>query len=1403
MNISDEYKTTVWNGNSFNHRGICPEGWRMPNNEDWADLMSKAGGTSGTWVSGTALKAKSGWSSGNGNDNYEFSALPGGYYDGSTFGSVGSIGIWWSATPAFSAANANSYFMNSSSEVLSSLFSKVWGQSVRCAAYAQEKYTVNVNSEGADGATVSGDYEPGATVTINAGTALEGWKFLRWTVVSGGVTLSGANNNEKTFTMPANDVTVKAVYVTTHTVVMEGVGEGASGAGLHWGEDTVAITAGAAPVDKKFKMWTSQSEGVIFINAYSETTAFVMPGHDVTVTPTYYDETFKDTRNGTTHTYGVVTINDRKWMTENLNYQPIKGSSWCNDNKDSNCVKYGKLYDWTSAMGIDESYASDTWTGFDFPHQGICPDGWHLPNKGEFESLVAFAGGASLAGGQLKSKSGWLNNGNGTDNFGFSAHPGGQKQSSTNVSFSNAGNYGIWWSSTGAGDAVAYVVQMLYANSAASVNSANKKFGFSVRCAAYLQEKFTVAVNGDGVDPTGGGEYAPGVKVAISAGTAPAGKWFANWTTQSVGVVFEDAYSAATAFTMPGGSSVTVTANFGQKYRVNITDAGENAEGGGEYVVGGLVTLKAGTAPAGKKFKMWKTTSEGVTFAFDYDATTTFIMPGHDVTVSAEFGESFTDGRDGKTYRWVSIGNQRWMAENINFDPQEGDGSRCYGNSEENCAKTGRLYNWATAMGLNASYNSSTWVDDGNTVQGVCPSGWHLPKIDEWNELITSAGGLSAAGNNLKAVSGWEKSSYGNGIDAYGFSAIPAGYFNASGVFSGSEGSEFWWIATTATGPDGISTARAYNINNSVSSLNQSGYGKSSGYSVRCVATNKLQVTKPEFTKPVDFVYNGKVQSAGIAENDHYIVIDGEGRNAGAYTAKVVLRDTLTYEWNDGTIKDLEFEWEIEKAEPRPFVRPAAVPAVYSEGLLLEDVLLPEGYAWADSEKETVLEETDDGRSFAATYDDPNGNYHTAHGYITVKYVTDAERMYKVVVLNGGEGASEVMEYAKDATVTVSAGTNPQGFPFRKWTTPSDGVTFEEESNATTTFTMPEHDVTVTANFIMKFEDGRDGTTYGMVDIGRQRWMSENLNYATAAGSNCYGNDPQNCETYGKLYTWAAAMGLDESYNTTKWGGSDFKHQGACPAGWHLPDTGEWKELVEVTDGTYMSSKRLRTTSGWSDTFIGGQGTDDFGFSAKAGGARGLNGEFGLGVYGYWRIATEKDERYAGWISLGTSDPTSGVVSINYKHYTASVRCVADKQPISKPTVTNPALVYNGHEQWAGIPASPLRAYEVIYADAIDAGDYVAIVTLDTANFVWADGTADRVLRLPWSIAPAAGKFIAWETDTTYSPTLKLSDLTLPPGYGWAESTDSTAHLSAGEGQKFAAVFTAHAAEQRHRQLRV
>ena len=166
--------------------------------------------------------------------------------------------------------------------------------------------------------------------------------------------------------------------------------------------------------------------------------------------------------------------------------------------------------------------------------------------------------------------------------------------------------------------------------------------------------------------------------------------------------------------------------------------------------------------------------------------------------------KKFIDNRDGKNYKFVIIGSQTWMAENLNYEMESS-----YCDKDSRCTKYGRFYTWGAAM-------------------KACPDGWHLPTQIEWNTLFSAVGGNSIAGKMLKSVNDWKS---GSGNDAFGFSAQPAGNTEMEGYLYNDEGYRAYFWSSTEFGSD-----HAYRVTfNTFDGSELANYIKSSELNVRCI----------------------------------------------------------------------------------------------------------------------------------------------------------------------------------------------------------------------------------------------------------------------------------------------------------------------------------------------------------------------------------------------------------------------------------------------------------------------------------------------------------------------------------------------------------------------------------------
>ena len=211
----------------------------------------------------------------------------------------------------------------------------------------------------------------------------------------------------------------------------------------------------------------------------------------------------KDERDG--QTYKTVKIGSQWWMAENLNYaylQPTAeedSSSFCFDNLPENCEKYGRLYLWSAMMDSAGVFPENTKTkgcgrgvecDVSETVRGVCPKGWHVPDESEWWTLRDALDAFSIVendsvdeihywGDKLKTTSGWSDK-NGTDEYGFSALPGGFAWVIDPISYqSSLGTYGRFWSTYELGDCCGVFLNLF---TGAMLDYLPKSFANSIRC---------------------------------------------------------------------------------------------------------------------------------------------------------------------------------------------------------------------------------------------------------------------------------------------------------------------------------------------------------------------------------------------------------------------------------------------------------------------------------------------------------------------------------------------------------------------------------------------------------------------------------------------------------------------------------------------------------------------------------------------------------------------------------------------------------------------------------------------------------------------------------------------------------------------------------------------------------
>ncbi|MCD4697445.1 MAG: hypothetical protein K8S16_14520, partial [Bacteroidales bacterium] len=427
-----------------------------------------------------------------------------------------------------------------------------------------------------------------------------------------------------------------------------------------------------------------------------------------------------DSRDG--QSYTTVQIGTQCWMAENLNIGTrIDGvnemtdngtiEKYCYDNVEDSCDVYGGLYQWDEMM----QYVTIEGT------QGICPTDWHLPTDDEWKVLEGtvdsqygvgdpeWNGGAWRgfdAGKNLKSSSGWINNGNGTNSFGLDILPAGGR--GVNGTFIQLGNLVTYSTSTFSWDR-----QLKSDQEGIWRGHGPDIYGNPVRC---IRDEST-QINQPPSQPSNPSPVNGAIDQMVNTTL--------SWTC-----------------TDPESDPLTYDVYFGETNPPSVVSSGQTAN-----------TYNPGTLNYNITY-YWKITAHD-------DHTNSTEGPVWSITTVAltwQCGDVLIDTRDGQSYNTVQIGTQCWMAENLNIGTRiDGvnemtDNSTiekyCYDDLETNCDTYGGLYQWDEMM----QYTTTPGV------QGICPTGWHLPTDNEW---CTLENGVDAGTVSCTAI-GWR------GIDAGG-----------------------------------------------------------------------------------------------------------------------------------------------------------------------------------------------------------------------------------------------------------------------------------------------------------------------------------------------------------------------------------------------------------------------------------------------------------------------------------------------------------------------------------------------------------------------------------------------------------------------------------------------------------
>ena len=862
-------------------RGLAPEGWHIPTDQEWKETERFLGmseseankiGNRGTDEGG--MLKESGtihWSTPNtgATNSSGFTALPGSLRNSNgSFGIFGYDGFWWSMTEKTNSNALGRHLYSNFSYIYRTDYNKKFGFSVRCTKDLPPFIESVISSAKiGDDITIRG-FRFGSTqgsnyVTFNGNKAINYTTWCDSLIVvrvpeesTDGklfVIVNGMESNNIDFTIAPDSISVKI--------------ESISQTSFYIGDILTIKGKGFLSSYEDLDVYFNDLKGSLYLS-WSDTQIEVQVPAGTKSGKLYVlvNKTKSNTANFTLlEGFETVTIGTQVWMKKNLNVEcyrngdtipQIKDSlqwsnlttgAWCyynykdknNYNDKKNSAVYGKYYNWHAVNDP----------------RGLAPGGWHVPDEYEWQTLVNFLGGESVAGGKMKEEglAHWKNPNDASNSSDFSALPGGG-QDFYGAVFEFIGSSSYLWSSTKYefGELYAWRIGLFNYNTKIENIKVKKITASSVRCIKDKPPTIesiypTYSKIGDEINIYGTWfGSSQGLSSVTFAGINAVN--YTSWSKDCIKVLVPKGVTS-------GNVTVAVTV-YGQKSNdfdfTIVPDSCsltiKTVEPTSVYI-GDIVTIK------GTGFG----SIQGQSYVIFNNIKAIIYSNWNDTQIEVKVPIGSTSGKlsviiNGTKskeidytilgeFETVNIGSQVWMKKNLEVDkyrngdtiPQVTDieqwknlttGAWCYfGNKPEYGAIYGKLYNWYAV----------------NDPRGLAPESWHVASDAEWQLLSDYLGGDSISGGKLKeaGTSHWRNPNTG-ATNSSGFTALPGG--ERVGTETGEqfadiylESAGFWWTSTEYDSAQANCHWLKFQNTDLTNNWLTTSWYKISGFSVRCI----------------------------------------------------------------------------------------------------------------------------------------------------------------------------------------------------------------------------------------------------------------------------------------------------------------------------------------------------------------------------------------------------------------------------------------------------------------------------------------------------------------------------------------------------------------------------------------